>query len=78
SRRSRTATAPPASAADSLGPDSAGGMKSNKGLNENLGRELLELHTLGAGGGYSQADVTAAAMVLTGLTIDRKEMDIAF
>ncbi|MGR9246675.1 DUF1800 domain-containing protein [Rhizobium leguminosarum] len=64
--------------ADSLGPDSAGGMKRNKGLNENLGRELLELHTLGAGSGYSQADVTAAAMVLTGLTIDRKEMDIAF
>ena len=64
--------------ADSLGPDSAGGMKRNKGLNENLGRELLELHTLGAGSGYTQADVTAAAMVLTGLTIDRKEMDIAF
>ncbi|MFW8644964.1 DUF1800 family protein [Rhizobium beringeri] len=36
------------------------------------------MHTLGAGSGYSQADVTAAAMVLTGLTIDRKEMDIAF
>lgn len=79
----RNATAHPAmliylDQADSLGPDSAGGMKRNKGLNENLGRELLELHTLGAGGGYSQADVTAAAMVLTGLTIDRKEMDIAF
>lgn len=79
----RSATAHPAmliylDQADSLGPDSAGGMKRNKGLNENLGRELLELHTLGAGSGYSQADVTAAAMVLTGLTIDRKEMDIAF
>ncbi|MBY5560150.1 DUF1800 family protein [Rhizobium leguminosarum] len=79
----RNATAHPAmliylDQADSLGPDSAGGMKRNKGLNENLGRELLELHTLGAGSGYSQADVTAAAMVLTGLTIDRKEMDIAF
>ncbi|MGO6997611.1 DUF1800 domain-containing protein [Rhizobium leguminosarum] len=79
----RNATAHPAmliylDQADSLGPDSAGGIKRNKGLNENLGRELLELHTLGAGSGYSQADVTAAAMVLTGLTIDRKEMDIAF
>ncbi|MEI1249396.1 DUF1800 domain-containing protein [Rhizobium aouanii] len=79
----RNATAHPAmliylDQADSLGPDSAGGMKRNKGLNENLSRELLELHTLGAGSGYSQADVTAAAMVLTGLTIDRKEMDIAF
>ncbi|MBY5444936.1 DUF1800 domain-containing protein [Rhizobium leguminosarum] len=79
----RSATAHPAmliylDQADSLGPDSAGGIKRNKGLNENLGRELLELHTLGAGSGYTQADVTAAAMVLTGLTIDRKEMDIAF
>ncbi|MGX9989952.1 DUF1800 domain-containing protein [Rhizobium sp. Z1P35] len=79
----RSATAHPAmliylDQADLLGPDSAGGMKRNKGLNENLGRELLELHTLGAGSGYTQADVTSAAMVLTGLTIDRKEMHIAF
>ncbi|MGO7863219.1 DUF1800 family protein [Rhizobium ruizarguesonis] len=79
----RSATAHPAmliylDQADSLGPDSAGGIKRNKGLNENLGHELLELHTLGAGSGYTQADVTAAAMVLTGLTIDGKEMDIAF
>lgn len=79
----RSATAHPAmliylDQADSLGPDSAGGIKRNKGLNENLGRELLELHTLGAGSGYTQADVTAAAMVLTGLTIDRQDMDIAF
>jgi uncharacterized protein (DUF1800 family) len=64
--------------ADSLGPDSAGGMKRNKGLNENLGRELLELHTLGAGSGYTQADVRAAAMVLTGLTVDRQDMAMAF
>jgi uncharacterized protein (DUF1800 family) len=64
--------------AESLGPDSKGGMRQKKGLNENLGRELLELHTLGAGSGYTQADVRAAAMVLTGLTIDRQEMDMAF
>ncbi|MBB3590912.1 uncharacterized protein (DUF1800 family) [Rhizobium sp. BK529] len=64
--------------AQSLGPDSKGGMRRNKGLNENLGRELLELHTLGAGSGYTQADVRAAAMVLTGLTIDPKEMETAF
>ncbi|MDM9628354.1 DUF1800 domain-containing protein [Rhizobium sp. S152] len=64
--------------AESLGPDSKGGMRRKKGLNENLGRELLELHTLGAGSGYTQADVRAAAMVLTGLTIDRQEMDMAF
>lgn len=36
------------------------------GLNENLARELLELHTLGAGSGYTQADVTAFAALLTG------------
>lgn len=64
--------------AQSLGPDSKGGMRQKKGLNENLGRELLELHTLGAGSGYTQADVRAAAMVLTGLTVDRQEMDMAF
>jgi uncharacterized protein (DUF1800 family) len=36
------------------------------GLNENLAREVLELHTLGVNGGYGQADVTALAAVLTG------------
>ena len=36
------------------------------GLNENLAREVLELHTLGVGGGYTQADVTAFAALLTG------------
>jgi len=64
--------------AQSQGPDSPGGMRQKKGLNENLGRELLELHTLGAGSGYTQADVRSAAMVLTGLTIDRDDMDMAF
>jgi uncharacterized protein (DUF1800 family) len=64
--------------AESLGPESKGGIRQKKGLNENLGRELLELHTLGAGSGYTQADVRAAAMVLTGLTIDRQEMDMMF
>ncbi|MBB3656852.1 uncharacterized protein (DUF1800 family) [Rhizobium sp. BK650] len=64
--------------AQSLGPDSQGGMRRNKGLNENLGRELLELHTLGAGSGYTQADVRSAAMVLTGLTVDPQEMETAF
>lgn len=64
--------------AQSLGPDSKGGMRRNKGLNENLGRELLELHTLGAGSGYTQADVRSAAMVLTGLTVDQQAMETAF
>lgn len=40
------------------------------GLNENYARELLELHTLGVDGGYTQADVVAVARVLTGWTID--------
>ena len=39
------------------------------GLNENLGREILELHTLGVDGGYTQADVTSFARVLTGWSI---------
>jgi uncharacterized protein (DUF1800 family) len=39
------------------------------GINENLGREILELHTLGVGGGYTQADVTSFATVLTGWSV---------
>jgi uncharacterized protein (DUF1800 family) len=41
----------------------------NTGLNENYAREVMELHTLGVDGGYSQADVTEAARILTGWTI---------
>ena len=40
------------------------------GLNENYARELLELHTLGVDGGYTQADVVAVARAFTGWTID--------
>lgn len=43
--------------------------QSNKGLNENYAREVMELHTLGVDGGYTQQDVTEAARVLTGWTI---------
>jgi len=39
------------------------------GLNENLAREILELHTVGVGGGYSQADVTEFARAMTGLSV---------
>jgi len=39
------------------------------GINENLGREILELHTLGVGGGYTQADVTSFATVITGWSL---------
>jgi len=45
--------------------------KRTSGLNENYGRELLELHTLSVNGGYSQRDVTEAAKVFTGWTIDK-------
>ncbi len=43
----------------------------DRGLNENYGRELMELHTLGVTGGYSQADVTQVAKVFTGWTINQ-------
>ena len=45
--------------------------KRHSGLNENYGRELMELHTLSVNGGYSQHDVTEAAKVFTGWTIDK-------
>ncbi len=49
----------------STGPNSPGG-RGRRMVNENLAREVLELHTLGVDGGYSQADVTAFAMALSG------------
>jgi uncharacterized protein (DUF1800 family) len=55
----------------SIGPQSVIGRRLDKGLNENLGRELLELHTLGVDGGYTQADVVALARVLTGWSVAR-------
>ena len=45
--------------------------KQGSGLNENYGRELLELHTLSVNGGYSQRDVTEVAKVFTGWTIEK-------
>jgi uncharacterized protein (DUF1800 family) len=55
----------------SIGPDSVAGRQRDKGLNENLGRELLELHTLGVDGGYTQADVEALARIITGWSVAR-------
>ena len=52
----------------SLGPDSRAGKSRSRGLNENLAREILELHTLGVGGGYTQDDVTSLANIITGWT----------
>ncbi len=59
----------------SIGPNSSLGRRANRrrgravGLNENLAREILELHTLGVGGGYTQDDVTTFAEVITGWSI---------
>ena len=63
--------------AQSIGPDSEaarlaarfGRGRQRRGLNENLAREILELHTLGVDGGYAQADVTEFARALTGWTV---------
>src|SRR5664279_2126679 len=52
----------------SVGPDSPVGKRRDRGLNENHARELMELHTIGVDAGYSQADVTSFAKVLTGWT----------
>jgi uncharacterized protein (DUF1800 family) len=52
----------------SAGPDSEDAHRRGGGPNENLARECVELHTVGAEGGYTQADVTALAMMLTGWT----------
>jgi uncharacterized protein (DUF1800 family) len=55
--------------AQSIGPNSVAGINRSRGLNENLGREILELHTLGVRTVYGQSDVTSFAKVLTGWTI---------
>ena len=52
-------------------PNQNANKKKNSGLNENYGRELLELHTLSVNGGYSQRDVTEVAKVFTGWTIEK-------
>jgi uncharacterized protein (DUF1800 family) len=53
----------------SRGVDPKPNAKNRQGLNENYGRELMELHTLGVDGGYSQEDVTEVARCFTGWTI---------
>jgi len=73
--------------AQSVGPDSLAAARAKivnerrgsskkqapEGLNENYARELMELHTVGVNGGYTQADVTQVARVLTGWTVDRPQ-----
>jgi uncharacterized protein (DUF1800 family) len=53
----------------SVGPNSPVGLRTGRGLNENLGRECMELHTVGLAAGYSQADVTSMAKILTGWSV---------
>ena len=55
----------------SIGPNSPAGQRQHRGLNENLAREMMELHTLGVDGGYTQNDVEALARILTGWSIAR-------
>lgn len=56
----------------SIGPGSQAGKRTGRGLNENLARELLELHTLGVGGPYTQTDVRELAELLTGFGLDQR------
>ncbi len=78
--------------AQSVGPDSIFALRTKEndfrrpaakrqapqGLNENYARELMELHTLGVNGGYTQADVTQVARILSGWTIDRPQQGGGF
>jgi uncharacterized protein (DUF1800 family) len=62
----------------SVGPDSPAALRQDRtghalGLNENYGREVMELHTIGVNGGYTQTDVTTLSKILTGWTIDRPQ-----
>jgi uncharacterized protein (DUF1800 family) len=59
--------------AHSVAEGSPGPQGSQRGLNENYARELMELHTLGVDGGYTQTDVRELARVLTGWTINPKD-----
>ncbi|MEL7106320.1 MAG: DUF1800 domain-containing protein [Pseudomonadota bacterium] len=56
----------------SVGPNSVAGQRRDRGLNENLAREILELHTLGVGAPYNQTDVRELANLLTGLSVGRE------
>lgn len=60
----------------SVGPHSPAAeraRKKDRGINENYGREVMELHTVGVNSGYTQADVIALAKIMTGWTIDQPQ-----
>ncbi|PDT69879.1 hypothetical protein CO683_08955 [Bradyrhizobium ottawaense] len=54
---------------ESMGANSTAGINRNRGLNENIAREIMELHTLGVRTGYTQDDVISFANVMTGWTL---------
>ena len=62
------------SVADGFQPRGGPGKGKSAGLNENYAREVMELHTLGVDGGYTQRDVTELARILTGWTFDPRAM----
>ena len=64
----------PNSLANGVNPANPKLKRGNKGLNENYGREVMELHTLGVNGGYTQADVTALSAILTGWTVEKPNL----
>jgi uncharacterized protein (DUF1800 family) len=64
--------------ATSVGPNSAFGQRAGRGLNENLAREILELHTLSPAGGYTQGDVTEFARILTGWSVEQRNEPFGF
>lgn len=57
-------------------PESPGARGKLQGLNENYARELLELHTLGVDGGYTQKDVVELARILTGMGFQRRDRQL--
>jgi uncharacterized protein (DUF1800 family) len=61
----------PRSLANGVDPKNPNSKPGNRGLNENYGREVMELHTVGVNGGYTQADVTHLSAILTGWGVDR-------
>ncbi len=64
--------------AGSAGANSLLGQRQRRGLNENLARECLELHTCSPAAGYTQADVTEFARVLTGWSLERQQNPLGF
>lgn len=62
----------------SVGPDSVVGRRSGRGINENLARECLELHTVSPASGYTQQDVISFARILTGWSVELKKDPLGF